>query len=676
MESKLTRRNFNGLALSAAITHSLIPFGLRGFSRSDGNKDEHKTVHPGMLHNKDDLARMRDAVRAHHEPIISGFEVFRQHPNSQSTYAPRGPAVMIGRNPTVHVDLFDSDSNAAYQCALMWCITGDHAYAKSSIRILNEWASTLKEITGADAVLCASLGGFKLVNAAELIRHTGAGWGAAEVQLAINFFRRVLFPVLHNFAPFANGNWDTAAIKCMMAIGIFCDDVDLVDDALRYYLHGCGDGRLENYVYPGGQCQESGRDQQHTQLGLAHMGDACEMAWNQGLDLYGVVANRVLEGFEYAARYNLGSDVAFSPDHDRTGKYTHHMISPRGSLRPVYEQIYNHYVHRKKMTASYTQRAAEKLRPEGAANGADHTGFGTLLYSRTANDPALSSDRVNLGSLHAAGSATEIRLAWVPSYLAKTYTISRSEAKNGSYRTIAADVAEPTFTDRNVIANQSYFYRVAPTGVEHAPRHIGITAGLPRNWSEHSYGEAFPAGSTDVAADVFQVQAYGTHPFGHSDELHFVHSTLTREGVLTARLSPLLASQAAAVGLMLRADNTDNAPMAAFSVSASTRGERPQWIVSLLSRENAGEAVRTVNALPLVAPLVTWGRIAGPIWLRLSRDHGKLRALLSEDGLTWMNAGETSVTKRQLLAGCFACSGLGSISAQVTFEQVTLKGLQ
>ena len=676
MGSKLTRRNFNALALSAALTHSLMPYELRSLSRSDGHRDGHKLVHPGMLHSKDDLARIIDGVRAHREPILSGFEVFRQHPNSQSTYAPRGPAAMIGRNPTVHADLFDSDSNAAYQCALMWCITGDHAYAKASIRILNEWTSTLKEITGADAVLGASLGVFKLVNAAELIRHTNAGWGAAGVQAAADFFRRVLLPVLHNFAPFANGNWDTAAIKCTMAIGIFCDDFGLVDDALRYYLHGCGDGRLENYIYPGGQCQESGRDQQHTQLGLAHMGDACEMAWNQGLDLYSAVANRLLEGFEYTAQYNLGLDVAFSADHDKTGKYAHQVISPRGALRPVYEQIYNHYVHRKKMTASFTQRAAEKLRPEGAANGADHTGFGTLLYSRSANDSAFAFARATLGSLRATGSATEVRLEWVPSYLAKTYTISRSNVENDGYRTVAANIVAPIFTDRKVIANQSYFYRVAPTGVEHAPRHIGATAGLPRNWSEHSYGDAFPAGSTDVASDVFTMQAYGTHPFGHADELHFVHSTLTGDGILTACLNPLLACQVATVGLMLREEDKVDSPMVALSISASSGGERPQWVVSLLWRENAGEAVRIVNALTLDAPLVTWGRIVSPIWLRLSRDHGELRALFSEDGLTWMNAGETSVTKKQLLAGCFACSGLGSIPAQVTFEQVTLSSLQ
>jgi hypothetical protein len=112
----------------------------------------------------------------------------------------------------------------------------------------------------------------------------------------------------------------------------------------------------------------------------------------------------------------------------------------------------------------------------------------------------------------------------------------------------------------------------------------------------------------------------------------------TEDGILTARLSPFLASQVAAVGLMLRTDETANAPMVALSVSASSGGERPQWIVSLLSREKAGEAFRMVNALPLDGPIVAWGRIVDSIWLRLSRDHGELRALLSKDGLTGMNA--------------------------------------
>ena len=70
-----------------------------------------------------------------------------------------------------------------------------------------------------------------------------------------------------------------------------------------------------------GQCQESGRDQQHTQLGLGHLAEACEVAWNQGLDLYGESDNRLLKGFEYTARYNLDQDVPFVPYAEVTGHY-------------------------------------------------------------------------------------------------------------------------------------------------------------------------------------------------------------------------------------------------------------------------------------------------------------------------------------------------------------------
>jgi hypothetical protein len=673
MESKFTRRSFNHFALSAAIAPSFFSLGFGHTFSLDGLKNGRRLVHPGMLHSKGDLARIQDGVRAHREPIMAGFEVLKQHPCSQSNYSPRGPVATIGRNPTVHVDLFDSDCNAAYQCALMWCITGDQAYARLTISILNGWTATLKEITGADAVLCASLGGFKLINAAELIRYSGAGWSEAEAQATADFFRQVFLPVLRNFAPFANGNWDTAAIKCMMAIGIFCDDTDLVDTALQYYLHGCGDGRLENYISPGGQCQESGRDQQHTQLGLAHMGDVCEMAWNQGLDLYGAVGNRLLEGFEYTARYNLGLDVAFSPDPDRTGKYAHQVISARGLLRPVYEQIYNHYVHRRKMEAPYTQRAAEKLRPEGAANDADHTGFGTLLYSRTAKDPAFVSTHPSLGVLHAVGSATEIQLEWIPSYLAARYTISRASVIDGTHETIATDIVEPKFIDRTVTAGRSYVYRAAPAGVRNVSRQVVATAGLPRNWSQRSYGEAIPAGHTEVADDTFILYAYGSHCFSRFDELHFVYRNLIGDDSLTARLSPSLASQVTTAGLMVRTEDRPDASMVALTVSTASLSERPQWVVSLLTRENPGEAARIVNDAPLDAPFLSWGRITQPIWLRISRDAGELHAELSRDGLIWKSAGKTSVTKEPSRVGCFACSGLGSTSAQITFEKVTLK---
>ena len=171
----------------------------------------------------------------------------------------------------------------------------------------------------------------------------------------------------------------------MMAIGVFCDDRALFDRAVDYYHNGAGNGRLTHYIFDeSGQCQESGRDQAHTQLGLGALADACEIAWNQGVDLYGEADNRLLKGFEYTARYNLGQDVPFVPHVDTTGKYRHKKISDitRGQFRPVYEMVWNHYQNRRGIPAPFTRQAAEKERPEGAGPGSDHPGFGTLLFSR------------------------------------------------------------------------------------------------------------------------------------------------------------------------------------------------------------------------------------------------------------------------------------------------------
>ena len=118
-------------------------------------------------------------------------------------------------------------------------------------------------------------------------------------------------------------------------------------------------------------------------MGLGHLAEACEIAWNQGLDLYGDADNRLLQGFEYTAKYNLGRRRAVRALHRQTGKYKAKTISPegRGRLRPIYEMVWNHYEKRRGLPAPFTQQAAEKIRPEGAAWSADHPGFGTLLFT-------------------------------------------------------------------------------------------------------------------------------------------------------------------------------------------------------------------------------------------------------------------------------------------------------
>ncbi len=344
-------------------------------------------LHPGLLHTKAELDRMKAMVALGTEPWKGGFKVLEAHPASRSDWRIRGPfpSVVRGLPGNHHIGEMDQDANAAYQNALMWYVTGKETHARKSAEILNAWSATLREIGGDARILAASLDGFKFVNAAEILRSTYPGWPAADRMRCQQMFNTVFYPVIHDFATFANGNWDTGCIKTIMSISVFCDERVIFDRAVDYYRHGQGNGRLTHYIInEQGQCQESGRDQQHTQLGLGHLAEACEIAWNQGLDLYGESDNRLLKGFEYTARYNLGQAVPFVPYTDITKHYKAKQISPegRGGLRPIYEMVWNHYECRKGVKAPYTRQAAEKIRPEGASPWVDHPGFGTLLFTQ------------------------------------------------------------------------------------------------------------------------------------------------------------------------------------------------------------------------------------------------------------------------------------------------------
>ena len=666
-----TRRSFNALLLSAGAAYALASaMGEKRDTRSSPKASIFQ--HPGMLHSGNDLARIREGVERRSQPIFAGFEVLSNHPLSKSNYVSAGAFADMGRNPTVHSQEFDRDSNAAYQCALMSCITGDLAFARVSIGILNAWATTLKSISGADAVLCATLGGFKMVNAAELMRHTNSGWTIEDADRFGRMLREVFLPVVYNFAPFANGNWDTAAMKMMMASAIYLDERPLFERALEYYCFGCGDGQLGHYIYPGGECQETGRDQQHTQLGLAHMGDCCEMAWHQGLDLYASLENRLLLGFEYTAGYNLGEDVPFQPDIDQTGKYRHEVISPRSSLRPIYEQIYNHYVHRRGLAAPFTQRAAEKLRPEGAAFRADHTGFGTLLYTREGGSDTAEAASVAIPSgLHAESVDGAIELDFVPMARAAHYAISRAD-DGGSFTTIAQNVAGPRYLDRTIKPSRLYSYRVSSVDSHRTSFQATEIAGLPAGWQQHTIG--LPPAESKVSFDgsICRLRAAGVPPLSQALSGFLVHCEMPATSSFTARVIPLIASQFLELGIATASGESTVSIETALLVSPRGETERPAWTASLLRPDQARSPAQIIGTRPLAAPTITYGRLVEPLWLRIEREGPTVRAAISVDGNSWSQIGSTDVSAGDLRVGLFVNSGLDKVTTEVCFDQVSL----
>lgn len=329
-------------------------------------------AHPGMLHSQNDLAFMKRKVAGQELPWKEAWERLQSEKIAALGWDSR-PVAQVVRGPYNRPDIGSSammrDSAAAYAQALQWSITGSPAHAEKAIAILNGWSGLLQSIEGSDQKLLAGITAYKFCNAAEIIRSSGAGWQQGDIDRFQAMLVEVFYPLIKDFKPEANGNWDASMINSMLCIGVFCDDRRKFDRAADYLLHGKGKGAITHYIYPTGQCQESTRDQQHTQLGLGMLAAACQVAWTQGVDLYGAADSRLAEGFEYTAKYNLGHDVPAEGT-----------ISPkgRGEFRPIYEKVHQHYVYEKGREMPYTRQVIDKIRPEGWHF--DHEAWGTLTF--------------------------------------------------------------------------------------------------------------------------------------------------------------------------------------------------------------------------------------------------------------------------------------------------------
>ena len=324
-------------------------------------------VHPGIVHSQPALDFVKGKITSGEEPWATAWTDFRASRYADLDWQPQ-PHAHVERGPSNDPDIgsseFSADAAAAYRHALLWAMTGEEAHAAKAAEILNAWSETLQSIGNHDARLLVGMEGYEYCNAAELLRHTWDGWPQSEQARFEKMLREIFYPIIKDFYPSANGNWDASMLQTMLAMGVYLDDRTMFDRGVEYYLHGKGNGAIGNYFKPTGQCQESGRDQAHTQMGLGFLAATCEIAWNQGIDLYGANDNLLLKGFEYTAKYNLGLDVPYEPYRSFEGRYHYKSISndSRGRLQSIYEKVLNHYQNRKGLEAQFTGQAAKQLR--------------------------------------------------------------------------------------------------------------------------------------------------------------------------------------------------------------------------------------------------------------------------------------------------------------------------
>lgn len=279
---------------------------------------------------------------------------------SAQEYKMAGPFAVIARDGQYR----DTKAGSERDMKAAWNFAKEGAYDKAC-HIVNEYAEKLQRLDGHDAPLCLIQGYWlcrAMMELKENCSRTMNDLSPLPTEAWESMLRRAMVPTMNKFeaySPYANGNWGAIVNRFRMACALAIGDSAMYKAAVDYYLHGYDNGSLPCYISETGQCQETGRDQSHTQLGLGALCDICEMAWQRGDDLWGALDNRLMKGIEYSARYNLGYNVPFETWTDCTGLYcnwTEPSEMGRGKVWDIYEQPYNHYVKRLGLKMPYTKR--------------------------------------------------------------------------------------------------------------------------------------------------------------------------------------------------------------------------------------------------------------------------------------------------------------------------------
>jgi hypothetical protein len=388
-------------------------------------------------------------------------------------------------DPDVHCSDEKEDAVAAYTQALLWYLGGDDRHARNAVAILDAWAM-LEDHRLFNAALEAAWTGSMFARAAELMQLSPL-WATANVTRFKTMTRRAFLPRLlaarPGWAPIGdasygqNGNWVLSIADALIQLGVLLDDGDAYDqgvalwrdrvpsycyrasldgDRPRAPLGGYG-GSNAGYATPAtrtgdplgywgqaggatpaapgtrrasidGMSQETCRDLEHVQFGLAAMMNGAETARIQGTDLYREQAERMAACMELAALYEsqapmdaAGRVLAYATPiaaaigtparepnlcPDVTGRPTVVLLNA-GSLaayavQPTWEVGYNALANRAGLALPLTRQLIARYRtpPTGWAGATHHMGWETLTHGDVGSVglPPVSPARDALGA--------------------------------------------------------------------------------------------------------------------------------------------------------------------------------------------------------------------------------------------------------------------------------------
>lgn len=624
-------------------------------------------VHPGGLHTQTDLDRMKAQVAAAAHPWIDDWNVLINDSKAQNTYS-AAPQANMGANR----QRADADAHAAYLNALRWYISGDTTFAACAVRNLNGWSAAVNQVpTGTDIPGLIGISIMDFAIAAEVLR-LYPGWASSDFARFKNMMSTYLYPVCHDFLTNHNGtcnshyfaNWDACNLSALIAMGVLLDDTAKFNEGVNYFESGAGNGAIANavyYIHPNGmgQWQESGRDQAHAMLGLGFLAYGCQVAYNQGVDLFAYSSNRLLAGAEYNAAYNLWKWVPYKPYNncDNVNMF-YPAINGHGRFdnKPIFELLYNHYVVLKGVSAPNVKAVADMVRPEGG--DLDHLGYGTLTFTLNATSSPYPPSPIAPvpTALTATAGSGQVFLKWASSGItAQGYNVLRATSSGGPYTTIATWTRDTycQYTDANVTNGTTYYYVVNAlnqSGTSANSSQVSATpvavGALPSGWSQQDIGTVSAAGSAgfaNVNDTTFIVSGSGTGIGGTADSYSYAYTGVTGDFTITARLNNVTGTLSK-TGLIMR--ESLNANATAFAVTLGDAGWR---YARFGARTSTGASMGWTDGNQF-----TWM----PVWFRLQRSGSTFTAYQSSDGVAWFTIGSATATMASTYyIGLAACSG-------------------
>lgn len=641
-------------------------------------------VHPGGLHTIEDLDRMKTMVAKGEHPWIEGWNELIKDPLAQNTFVSRAFS-NLGRSR----QKASIEAHAVYLNAIRWYVSGDDSYARCAINICNAWSSVVDQVptkveeSGLDAIPIA-----EFAMAAEVLRISDL-WKKKDFERFCRMMKTYWYPVCRDFLRYHNGanvdyywtNWDACNIMALVSIGILCDDRQIYEEGINYYKNGLGNGNIRNAVpylhrmsdgAVWGQWQESGRDQEHAQLGVGFMASVCQMVWNQGEDLYAYDHNRLLAGAEYVAAHNQMRPVPFAYYDNSQGLNNYWgSVNGLGNLggRPVWEMIYNHYEVLKGLPAPNSKRMAELLRPEHGSK--DHFGYGTLTFTlKPSAYPPLPVPEVPQ-QLKATPATGKVYLEWEPSagYFASGYCIQRADEGTDDFVTVA-EYKERTmtnYTDRSVEAGKTYTYRVAAVNkTGQSPFSESVTAvpfqpgSLTEEWNLAQIGglDSTQAAYSPENGQTFVIKAKKGVWGGKADRVPFVNRTVKGNFTMVCRILDV-AGAYQEIGINVRQTLDEASPSVSMTLGhLGGRFARMGW------RKAEGEEMKFESGNSY-----TWI----PAWFKLVRCGDVFYAYQSSDGDNWVYIHAEKIEMADdCQVGLIACFKTDDERNKVEFDHVTL----